>query len=125
MEGQSSLKKQLRLLEELLLKPEIRGSVKEIDALLADDFIEYGSSGRIYNKKIELEEMPKAPNVQATITDFEVKLLGDGVALATYRAVKHGNEGEELKYSLRSSIWRLHKGKWQVVFHQGTPSIAP
>lgn len=125
MEGQSSLKKQLRLLEELLLQPEIRESVKEIDALLADDFIEYGSSGRIYNKKIELDEMPKAPNVQTTITDFEVKLLADGVALATYCAVRHGNEGEELRYSLRSSIWRLHKGKWQVVFHQGTPSIAP
>ena len=33
------------------LNPDIRHSVKELENLLADGFIEIGSSGRVYNKK--------------------------------------------------------------------------
>jgi hypothetical protein len=39
-------------LETDLLKPEVRASVEELNELMSDDFIEYGSSGFIYDKKI-------------------------------------------------------------------------
>lgn len=52
-----------------------------------------------------------------TLTDFKVKLLASDVALTTYRVIKH----KDMKYSLRSSIWKLKEDTWQMVFHQGTP----
>lgn len=39
--------KHLRALEEALLQPDVRKS-EELVALLADEFIEFGSSGRVY-----------------------------------------------------------------------------
>ena len=125
MENQALLKEQLCLLEKRLLEPEVRKSIKELEIILADDFIEYGSSGRMYNKKQAIDGLIISSTAQMTIMDFEVKLLAPGVALATYRVIKLNNQGEETNYSLRSSIWKLHKGRWQMVFHQGTPSMTP
>lgn len=125
MENQALLKEQLRLLEERLLEPEVRRSVKELEILLADNFVEFGSSGRMYNKQQVIDGLMIPSTAQMTIMDFEVKLLAPGVALATYRVIKLNNQGEETNYSLRSSIWKLHEGRWQMVFHQGTPSFVP
>ncbi len=46
------LKKTIRDLEESLLQPEIRSSAKELDALLDNDFKEFGSSGEAYPHSI-------------------------------------------------------------------------
>jgi hypothetical protein len=40
----------IRRLEEALLVPEVRKSAAQIAALLTDEFVEIGSSGRIYDK---------------------------------------------------------------------------
>jgi hypothetical protein len=48
--------------------------------------------------------------------------LAPGVVLVTYNAVRQDESEEQLAYSLRSSIWRLSEGRWQMIFHQGTPS---
>lgn len=124
MENLALLKEHLRLLEERLLEPEFRTSEIELNILLADDFIEFGSSGRIYNKQQVIDGLISSQTLQMTAVDFEVKLLAPGVALATYRVIKHNNQGDaETNYSLRSSIWKLNQGRWQLVFHQGTPSM--
>jgi hypothetical protein len=117
----SSLKEHLYSLEERLLQPDVRKSVEELEILLADDFIEFGSSGRVFNKQQVIERLPNESTIQMTLMDFEVKLLAPDVALTTYRVLKH----KDMKYSLRSSIWKLKEGKWQMVFHQGTPTVAP
>jgi hypothetical protein len=54
--------------------------------------------------------------------DFQIKQLAADVVLATYKVVKHGETREAKKYSLRSSIWKINDDKWQMVFHQGTPT---
>ena len=41
---------ELQRLEEELLRPEVRRSPEKMAALLADDFLEFGRSGRIYDK---------------------------------------------------------------------------
>jgi hypothetical protein len=117
----SSLKEHLCSLEERLSQLEVRKSVKELEALLADDFIEFGSSGCIFNKRQVIDGLVNKSPVQMTLMDFNAKLLASDVALTTYRIVKH----KERKYSLRSSIWKWKEGKWQMVFHQGTPSVEP
>ena len=105
-------------LENQLLKFETRQSSEKISELLSDDFIEFCSSGTIYHynkgdvfeKKINLFE----------IKDFNVKELSTDCILATYKVIKHSESKENMKYSLRSSIWKYLNGKWKMIFHQGT-----
>jgi hypothetical protein len=112
---------QLRDLEEELLKPEVRRSADDVARLLADEFIEFGSSGRIFNKSQVIrslqQEVPEAA-VQITIVDFVTRRLAPGVVLVTYRTVRPDTAVQRL----RSSIWKFEGGRWQMLFHQGTPS---
>ncbi|SDH98143.1 DUF4440 domain-containing protein [Desulfosporosinus hippei] len=118
-----SLYQQIYNLEERLLQPEIRGSREEISVLLADDFVEFGVSGRIFDKLQVVEELPHSAAVPMIIEDFQVKVLAPGAVLATYRAVKTSESREEMRNSLRSSIWKFIDGRWQMVFHQGTRTM--
>ena len=113
---------QLRGLEERLLRSDTRKCAAEVAALLADEFVEFGSSGRVFNKQQTLEALQTEAPLQRALTDFHAVWLASGVALATYRVVVTGAPGEPPRRSLRSSIWRCAAGAWQMLFHQGTPS---
>lgn len=117
------LHEQIYDLEDRLLQPEIRGSREEISMLLADNFVEFGVSGHTYDKLQVVEELPHSPAVPVIIKDFQVKVLAPDVVLATYRAVKTHESREEMRNSLRSSIWKFLDGRWQMVFHQGTRTM--
>ena len=119
----SSLYEQIYDLEDRLLQPEIRCSREEISMLLAADFVEFGVSGRTFDKLQVVEELPHSTAVSVIIKDFQVKVLSPDVVLATYRAVKTNESREEMRNSLRSSIWKFLDGRWQIVFHQGTRTI--
>ena len=41
---------QLKALEQALHRPSVRGSTEAVAALLADDFVEFGRSGGVYDK---------------------------------------------------------------------------
>jgi len=98
----------------------IRGSREEISLLLADDFVEFGVSRRTFDKLQVVEELPHSPAAPVIIEDFQVKVLAPDVVLATYRAVKTNESREEMRNSLRSSIWKFLDGRWQMVFHHDT-----
>jgi len=121
MKNQDSIENQLLRLEQSLLEPEVRSSAEKLDSLLADDFIEFGSSGRVYDKGHILRELPLSPPVNITIMDFRVRLLGPDLALVTYLTASHDGAGGKTRHALRGSIWRLSGGGWQIIFHQGTP----
>lgn len=56
---------------------------KVLDELLADDFIEFGNSGNLYDKKAQLDAV-KGTNtysMQFSVTDFKIKLLASDVLL--------------------------------------------
>jgi hypothetical protein len=131
MEVESKKVALLRSLEEQLLQPEIRKNPERLGDLLADEFIEFGSSGRTFDKRSVIDRLPQeqrhpeAQSTQWTITEFSARRLAPGVALVTYRlATRRGASAEET-YSLRSSIWRSIGSKWQMIFHQGTPASRP
>ena len=107
-------------LEEKLLNPEIRKSVKEIDELLADEFIEFGSTGKIYNKQQVIESLTNELPAERNIFDFNVVLLSVDTALAMYKVISKNPQTNEIKDSLRSSIWKKYDGSWKMLFHQGT-----
>lgn len=117
MRMEDDLKETLWRLEEELLRPDVRKSADVLAVLLADDFVEFGSSGRVFDKQVVVEELPDAPVIERTLTDFKINLLAPGVAQTTYRVVRHT---EPPRHSLRSSIWKLIDGRWQMFFHQGT-----
>ena len=101
-------------LENRLLTTAVRSSADVLDGLIADQFVEFGSSGRLYSKRDVIAQMVRAPSVTVNIADFRVLAVSPDVTLATYRTDK----------SLRSSLWRREGERWRIVFHQGTPIIA-
>lgn len=114
----------LRLLEGFerrLLHLETRRSKAELDALLADDFIEFGSSGRRYDKA-EAIAAPPAETRKAEVSawDFALRRLAPDVALLTFRTASPSASG--IRHVWRSSVWCGRARRWQVVFHQGTPT---
>ena len=107
-------------LEVELLQPEVRSNAGRVSELLADDFVEFGESGKRYTKQDVLSALLKPVNVTYSIFDLSVTEISSDVALATYRAQKEDPETGRTSISLRSSLWINRDGKWQMIFHQGT-----
>ena len=103
-------------LETSLHKP----SAESASRLLADAFIEFGSSGRVWNKASVMESMrSKEVDQPITVEDFAARELAPDVVLVTYLSKKDAG------FQLRSSIWKRHEGNWQMIFHQGTRTESP
>ena len=122
MQLTSEVVQELKSLEEKLLRPEVRRSREEMDALLADDFIEYGRSGRIYDKAAILETADQPFDGRLSLGEFSAKALAPSVALVNYSSILRHVDGSET-HSLRSSIWSRTEKGWKLVFHQGTPCV--
>ncbi|MEI1375770.1 nuclear transport factor 2 family protein [Nostoc sp. UHCC 0926] len=108
--------------EECLLQSDVRKSAKDVMDLLADEFIEFGSSGRVFDKQQIINSLQNEPIeslTQRSITEFKTLVLATGVVLVTYRIVRQIS-GEQPVHSLRSSIWKLNNDRWKMIFHQGT-----
>ncbi len=102
--------------EKRLLDPKIRKSKEELDNLLADEFIEFCSSGYVCNKEETLKELPNCEEFEIKADNFVVKTLSEIILLVTYSTLKVNTE----TYVLRSSIWKFIDNRWQMIFHQGT-----
>lgn len=108
-------------LEKKLLDPVLRQAPEKLAHILGDDFVEFGSSGRAYDKKQVLYLLRKQVAARLTIEEFRVVELAPAAALVTYRARGEPANGKSEKHSLRSSVWVQRVGEWQMIFHQGTP----
>ena len=76
---------QIETLEERLLKPDVRASQDVLIQLLADEFVEFCSSGRIANKQQVIEDLPCQSARHFSVSDFKTHVLTPDVVLATYR----------------------------------------
>jgi hypothetical protein len=119
MNSATELVDEIGRLERLHLDPAVRSSAAELNELLADDFLEIGASGRLFDKADVLASLPQDPALDACLTDLVVRQLAPDVALATYRIRSRSAEGD--RHSLRSSLWVRRSSRWQLRFHQGTP----
>ncbi len=112
----------LRQLEESLLDPATRKDPALVASHLADDFIEFGSSGRSFDKASIIEELKDEPTRPASLlSDFAARPLSPDVMLVTYRSTRRSPLGETTAQAQRSSIWVQRDGRWKLTFHQGTP----
>lgn len=120
MTPQDALAAELQQLEESLLIPDVRKSAR-LSELLADDFVEFGSSGRVYDKADLVTALQEEAPVRQTPSNFKVVVLAPDVALLTYRIRRHAQPAVD---TLRCSLWRRSGGRWQMVFHQATVTSA-
>jgi hypothetical protein len=113
----------LRALEEELWREETRFDHRRMAEVIADDFFEFGRSGRVYGREDTLA-IPRQP-IAATLPlpDFQARMLGRDVAQVTYNsAVTYGGVVQRAR---RSSIWSRVGSEWTLRFHQGTPFTEP
>jgi hypothetical protein len=101
-------------LEKTFFDPGSRQRPESLANLLADDFVEFGKSGRKYSKSAILDALATESPAEIIATEFQVTTLGPMAALITYRASAAGVD------SRRSSVWILRDDRWQMLFHQGT-----
>lgn len=101
-------------LEVALASRDPSGVDGDLAGLVADDFVEFGASGRTWDAASVRESLAGAePSEPVSIEDVRVALLAPDVALVTYRLGPP-------RPSKRSSVWVRRDGRWQVRFHQGT-----
>jgi hypothetical protein len=113
----------LRACEESLLNPAVRRDRARVATLLAEDFEEFGSSGRVWSREQILELLATETYEPPTMEDFKCDLIAEGVALVTYRTVRTDVDSGISSAALRSSIWVKQSGEWRVRFHQGTCAL--
>lgn len=120
--AQDEVTKQLLELEKTLLDPSVRRNPAQVDGLLAADFMEYGSSGRVWSRAETLSMLAHEEGYTEPplVRDFACRPLALGVVLATYRAVRMDRASGKARETLRSSIWSKDAQGWQMRFHQGT-----
>ena len=111
-----------RDLEERLLRQDIRHSPDEAGALLAADFFEFGRSGVVWNRQQTIEALAQEPLMERSMRDFTTRLLSESFVLVTYLSVLRDPVSSKEWHALRSSVWKLIDGRWQIIFHQGTPT---
>ncbi len=120
MKEENSIRQELFKLEDLLLQPSIRKSTSELSNILSEEFIEFGSSGKIFSKQQIIDALQQESPIKMTIHNFEIKELAPSVILSTYQISVDDKSAQPIVTSLRSSIWKLLDEKWQMIFHQGT-----
>lgn len=119
------LSKHLLHLENRLLSRAVREDAAELERLIADDFVEFGASGGIWNKSDVLEALPQQAFAQRNVSQFTLKQLSEDSALVTYHCHTVAGGQRVPADSLRSSVWRRQGEQWQMVFHQGTLCARP
>ncbi len=113
----TALTAQLRQLEDSILDPAVRADPARIRALLAPEFMEFGASGRVFDRDGIIAVLAAEPTrVARQARGFKVRLVAPGAALTTWRVQR--DDGIE---TLRSSVWQQQAdSRWLMVFHQGT-----
>lgn len=69
--------------EHELVNPKTRSNAERIAKLLADEFLEFGSSGKVIRKRDVLDAAEKLGTMTYQLDDFNFKMLG-GIARISY-----------------------------------------
>ncbi|WZY00024.1 DUF4440 domain-containing protein [Bacillus sp. FSL W7-1360] len=111
--NEAALKAHLQSLEEVLLTNEVRNNPERIKELLAENFVEFGSSGYVSSYKDCVDGLGE---VDMELSDFAMRLLTAEVAHVTFQTYNKNTQQQ----ALRSSIWKEFNEEWKMVFHQAT-----
>lgn len=101
-------------LERELLRPDVRSDVGRTGELLHPEFMEIGSSGRIWTRDAMMVSLEGNPGDRTDLEVLGADLIGTSAVLLTYRSYTRSGA------AIRSSLWVLDSGRWRLRFHQGT-----
>ncbi|WP_443069516.1 nuclear transport factor 2 family protein [Sulfitobacter sp. G21635-S1] len=90
-----------------------------MEQVFADDFAEFGRSGRRYTRTEMLFSPDQATPIDATLHQMMSRALSDDISIVTY--VSEVRYDGSTEWANRSSIWDSSSGGWKLRFHQGTP----
>jgi hypothetical protein len=110
----SELQDHLYALEERLLHPDREADRTAIVPLFAEEYREFCTSGRVFNRQQTIDVLLSSTARPATIHHFYIAQLAENIVHATYRATT------SVAVSHRSSLWIFRDNRWQLLFHQGT-----
>lgn len=116
-DSEANLEEQLLNLEQRLMDPVFRKDRARVSALLAEDFREFGSSGRVWSRD-DILNPSETPQTAPLAEGFSVKTIVPELVQVTYRLKRV--PGGTPQAALRSSLWIRPGDKWQMLFHQGT-----
>lgn len=102
-------------LERELLGPLVRGDMGRTAVLLHPDFLEIGSSGRVWTRDAMMMALEDDPGERTEIEVLSSDRIGTSAVLLTYRSFARSGT------TLRTSLWVLDGDRWRLRFHQGTP----
>jgi aminoglycoside 6'-N-acetyltransferase len=106
-------------LELQLLSPTVRRDADGLAALLHEDFVEIGASGRRWSRDETIATLVASPDPGSLqVEDLRSRAVADGVVLVSYRMIGPG------RAALRSSLWTADGGRWRIRYHQGTPTAS-
>jgi len=109
---------QLRVLEESLWKAETRFDRAYTESVFAQDFFEYGRSGRFHSRDACLGMNAEPIDAVIPLPNFDVRMISRDVAQVTYTSLV--TYDGVVQRGRRSSIWSRTDGSWKIRFHQGT-----
>jgi hypothetical protein len=100
-----------------------RRDFSAVAAVLAEEFHEIGSSGKLFSKSEVLNAIQEVRIIDYSFDHFKLLPIDDEYVILTYIAtVKRSHQGKEhCNRAHRSSTWMKRDGSWLVVFHQATP----
>jgi ribonuclease HI len=101
-------------LERELAGPDARSDIGRIGVLLHPDFMEIGSSGRVWTRDAMMMALEEDPGHHTELEILGADRIGTSAVLLTYRSYSRSGT------VLRSSLWVLDGGRWRLRFHQGT-----
>lgn len=110
-------KQKLQEIEASLWKQETRFNETYMRSILAEDFFEFGRSGKVYSIYVSLSAPNQEIRAKFPLKDFVVHEIDERVVLITYIIeVKY----DEIEIGNRSSLWIKNDIGWKLKFHQGT-----
>jgi hypothetical protein len=108
--------------EQELVAAQKRRDFAAVEALLADDFHEIGSSGRLFSKADTVRAISEVQIVDCTFDHFQFLPIDDKCVIVMYLATARRTQDgrEHLNRAWRSSTWVKRGEAWQILFHQAT-----
>lgn len=102
-------------LELELLDPVRRADADRLEALLADDFVEVGRSGRVWQRHDIIAELAADPSMlDVLVGELAGQLVGPGLVMVRYTTERDADTVH------RTGWWRREGSGWRCWFHQAT-----
>lgn len=108
-----------RALEEELWREESRFERNRMEELIAPDFVEFGGSGNIHDRRAMLAVNRAPIKAMLPLPDFNARRLAEDVVQPTSNSIVENNG--VVQHRRRSSIWTRSAAGWVIRLHQGTP----